>query len=194
MRLRAGVFIAVACGGERGQEPPVAGGDRVTLSLAVVDSVGYRTALYAIEEGIVTSDSIDVAITYLSPSALAESARSKQYDIVDVPAIAVPPGPAGDFAFGVTAPDKGRPPRCVIERRAGSSRLTAGNVSVAGCSEPAGYTLEIAMPWRDLGVPPPRHNTVMGFTLLVNDSDGAGRKWARWKPGSSMGKGPHQPI
>lgn len=91
----------MSCGGESRQEPPVADGDRVTLSLAVVDSVGYRTALHAIDQGIVTSDSIDVTITYLSPSAMAETARSKQYDVVDVPTIAVPLGAAEDFEFVV---------------------------------------------------------------------------------------------
>jgi len=64
-------------------------GERVTVSLAVLDHPGRRAALYAIEQGIVTSDSVDLDISYLSQSALMEAASAGQFDVVETSPTAV---------------------------------------------------------------------------------------------------------
>ncbi len=65
-------------------------GGRVTVTLALLDEPIRRAALYAIEEGLVTSTSIDLNITYLPPSAIAEAATTKQYDVVEALPLIVP--------------------------------------------------------------------------------------------------------
>ncbi len=73
-------------------DPPLtiaAEGDRVTVSLAVLDHPGRRAALFAIEQGIVTSDSVDLDVSYLSQSALTEAASAGQFDVVETSPIAV---------------------------------------------------------------------------------------------------------
>jgi len=93
-------LLATAC--EGGEEPAsITSGDRLTISLALFDNVGHRAALYAIEQGIVTSPTVDLVVTYLSPSVIEEAARSKQYDVVETTPLAVPAGTAEDFPFVV---------------------------------------------------------------------------------------------
>ena len=93
-------LLVAACGG--GEEPSAATeGDRVTISLAVLDDVGRRASLYAIEQRIVTSASVDVVITYLPPSAIDESARSKEFDVIETAPLAIPQAIVEDFDFVV---------------------------------------------------------------------------------------------
>ncbi len=96
----------------------------------------------------------------------------------------------GDFAFGLELGEGDTPARVVLDRRPDAVRLDPGDVSVRARSQTGGYTVEVALPWAALGCAVPRHGTVMGFTILVNDSDGAGRKWAEWTPGIALGKSP----
>lgn len=56
---------------------------RQTVSLAVLDDAGRRAALYAIEQGIVTSNLVDLDITYLSSSLLGQALAAREYDIVE---------------------------------------------------------------------------------------------------------------
>lgn len=96
--LAALALLAAACGGS--EEPSAATeGDRVTISLAVLDDVGRKASLYAIEQRIVTSASVDVVITYLPPSAIDESARSKEFDVIETAPLAVPLAILEDFDF-----------------------------------------------------------------------------------------------
>lgn len=75
---------------EDGPPPTIAPeGERATVSLAVLDHPGRRAALYAIEQGIVTSDSVDLDISYLSQSALMEAASAGQFDVVETSPTAV---------------------------------------------------------------------------------------------------------
>jgi hypothetical protein len=69
-----------------------ASGDRVTVSLAVLESPERRAALYAIEQGFVTSDSVDLALTYVRESALMETPAARQYDVVEATPLIVPLG------------------------------------------------------------------------------------------------------
>ncbi len=74
-------------------------GNRLTVSLALLDDPSRRAALYAIEQGIVASSNIDVNITYLAPSALAEAATTKQYDVIEGLPLIVPTSARQDLGF-----------------------------------------------------------------------------------------------
>lgn len=63
--------------------PNAQAGGRVTMSLALLDDPARRAALYAIEQGMVTSSKIDISITYVSARALGEAATTKLYDVVE---------------------------------------------------------------------------------------------------------------
>ena len=91
------VVLTASCSGDEG--PAINEGDRVTISLAILDDVGHRAALYALDQRLTTSTTVDLVVTYLPASALDEAARSKQYDVVESTAIAVPAGAADDFSF-----------------------------------------------------------------------------------------------
>jgi ABC-type nitrate/sulfonate/bicarbonate transport system substrate-binding protein len=62
---------------------------RATISLALLDDPTRRVGLYAIEQGIAASDTIDVNVSYLSARALAEAASTRQYDVVEVSPLVV---------------------------------------------------------------------------------------------------------
>lgn len=79
-----------ACGGD--DEEPAGGGgsntgqeaaaeDCGTMSLLVVDDDSHRSGLWAIENGEVTSDSVELEITYGQIPALIQATGSGQYDI-----------------------------------------------------------------------------------------------------------------
>ena len=93
-------LLLAACGGET-RPPDVTNGDRITVSIAVRDDANRLAALYAIEQGIVTSDTIDVDVTYLTQSAIAEVALARQYDVIEVTSLAVPLAAVQDFDFVV---------------------------------------------------------------------------------------------
>ncbi len=82
-------LFATACGG--GEEPPAGSeGDRITITIAVADDVNRRAALYAIEQGIAGSETVDLYITYLPSSAISDAASSKQFDVIEVSPLEVP--------------------------------------------------------------------------------------------------------
>ena len=64
-------------------------GDRTTISIALLDHPSRRAALYAIEQGILTSDTVDLDITYLPQSALGEAAAAGLYDVIETSPLAV---------------------------------------------------------------------------------------------------------
>lgn len=64
-------------------------GGRVTITLALLDDGARRSALYAIEQGIVTSDAVDLAVSYLTPSALIDATAAGQYDIIEASPLAL---------------------------------------------------------------------------------------------------------
>ena len=94
-------LLLAACGGDT-RPPNVTDGDRITVSIALRDDANRLAALFAIEQGIVTSDTIDVDVTYLTQSAIAEVALARQYDVIEVTPLAVPQAAATrDFDFAV---------------------------------------------------------------------------------------------
>ena len=94
------LLVAVACGGSPEPAPSVAG-DRVTISIGVRDDPGHRAALYALDERIVISSTIDLVISYLPPSEIEAAGRSSRFDVVEVGALEVPLGMADDFELVV---------------------------------------------------------------------------------------------
>lgn len=89
-------LASLACG-DGGDAPQaevaqIASGDRVTISIALHDGVGQRAAMYAIEQALVTSDTVDVVPTYLTATELDQAVESRQYDVVEAPVLAVPVG------------------------------------------------------------------------------------------------------
>ena len=76
---------------------PLVNGDRTTVSIALLDHPGRRAALYAIEQGILTSDTVDLDITYLPQSAIIEAAAAGQYDVIETSPLAVALGAERDL-------------------------------------------------------------------------------------------------
>jgi len=76
-------------------------GDRVTVSVALLDDASRHAALYAIEQGLVSSPDIDVDITYLSASALAGAATTKQYDVIEALPLVLPASARQDVGLVV---------------------------------------------------------------------------------------------
>jgi hypothetical protein len=66
------------------------GRERTTISIAVLDDATRRGALYAIEQGLVRSQHVDLDITYLSMSGLSEAAGAREYDVVEASPMLVP--------------------------------------------------------------------------------------------------------
>ncbi len=65
-------------------------GERMTISIAVLDDATRRGALYAIEQGIVRSGFIDLDTTYLPLSGLSQATGSREYDIIEASPLVVP--------------------------------------------------------------------------------------------------------
>ena len=74
-------------------------GDRTTLSIGVLDDPSRRAALYAVEQGIVSSDTVDLAVTFLPRSDLMDAVSARQFDVVEANPLAVPLGEARDLGF-----------------------------------------------------------------------------------------------
>ena len=86
---------------DAGEQSEATKGDRTTVSLALLDDARRRAVLYAIEQGIVTSDLVDLDLTYLPNSALTEAAPAKQYDVIEASPLVVPLGRMQDLDFVV---------------------------------------------------------------------------------------------
>jgi hypothetical protein len=69
--------------GPTGTATSPAQGARQTVSLAVLADPSRRAALYAIENGLATSNLVDLNITYLPQAELTEAASTRQYDVVE---------------------------------------------------------------------------------------------------------------
>ncbi|OGO50951.1 MAG: hypothetical protein A2148_02335 [Chloroflexi bacterium RBG_16_68_14] len=87
--------------GDEGAPSMAMKADRTTVSLALLDDPSRRAALYAVQQGIVTSDSVDVDLTYLPFSTLIEVAAARQYDVIEALPLVVPLGAARDLDFVV---------------------------------------------------------------------------------------------
>jgi hypothetical protein len=88
---------SVLIGGSAEANGDLARDGRVTLSMALQDTPMQRLAVFAIERGLVSSEEIDLDITFLPQSDLAQAAAARQYDIIEVSPVAVPTGEARDL-------------------------------------------------------------------------------------------------
>jgi ABC-type nitrate/sulfonate/bicarbonate transport system substrate-binding protein len=88
--LVCALALLSACKGDSQPAPARDGSARTTITLAFLDDPSRRAALYAIDNALVTSDSIDLVTTYVSQSALAEALGGRQYDVLETAAQAVP--------------------------------------------------------------------------------------------------------
>jgi hypothetical protein len=96
--LGAAAAACSAAGGGGGDVATPAGG-RVTVTIALVDDAARRAAAYAIEQGIEPSDTVDLAVSYLPPSALDAATSAGQYDIVEASPLALVAPGANDLGL-----------------------------------------------------------------------------------------------
>jgi len=94
-----------------------------------------------------------------------------------------------DLSLGIDL--GGQAPSVVVERTPDGRQVKPGDVALTVTPSAGGYTVELAVPWTALGRAPddPRP---LGFTVVANDDDGHGRKWAEWTPGIARSKSPAQ--
>ena len=78
-------------------------GDRTTISLGVLDDASRRAALYAVEQGIVGSETVDLNITYLSRSELADAVSARHFDVIEASPLAVPLGAERELEFVIVS-------------------------------------------------------------------------------------------
>lgn len=72
------------------------GQEKTTISLAYLDDPSRFAAVYAIREGIVTSDKVTIDFTFLPLASAIEAYQTKRYDILEASSLA----PAGSAARG----------------------------------------------------------------------------------------------
>lgn len=53
-----------------------------------------------------------------------------------------------------------------------------------------GYIVEAAVPWKRMGIKDISKHSGLGYSFLINDNDGDGRKWLEWASGIGMSKDP----
>ncbi len=83
------------------EEPDV--GDRTMISIGVLDDASRRVALYAIEQGIVSSETVDLSITYLARSELTDAVSARQFDVIEASPLAVPLGVERELEFVIVS-------------------------------------------------------------------------------------------
>lgn len=81
----------------------------------------------------------------------------------------------GDYEFGITLLNGNQP---VLYRFAPNARLSVGTIAVKRVGNRTLY--EAAIPWSQLAPLKPKPGAAFGFSLVVNDNDGAGRGYGVW--------------
>lgn len=64
--------------------------EKATINFAHLSNPGHEAALYAIEQGIVTSDKIDVKVTALDIAALQQAIVARTFDVVEAAPVGIP--------------------------------------------------------------------------------------------------------
>lgn len=84
--------------------PAAGGGEPVRLTLALLDDPSRDMYLYAIDEGIVTSDSIDLDVHMLPPAAIVEAFASREFDVVETAPQSIPHAVEGGMDLIIYSP------------------------------------------------------------------------------------------
>lgn len=66
-------------------------------------------------------------------------------------------------------------PELIVQKASGLLDVDAAQLTARTKTIPGGYGLELAIPWKELGITP-SENTMLGFDVCLSDSDGAARK------------------
>lgn len=142
--LLAVALAAAACSGN-GSQPTTAGNgdddsapapqqqERTTIKLALLDDASRRAFVYALQEGIVTSDTVDVEIDLLPIGAIIEAFGTRQFDIVESAPIAVPRAIAGGLELRLFAPG--------LINKSGTKLYVGASSPVEDASELRGKTI-----------------------------------------------------
>jgi NitT/TauT family transport system substrate-binding protein len=121
-----GLFSFIACA----EDAP---GPKTPLRVAYLDDPSRDTVLYAIREGIVTSDSIDVEFVLLPLPAIIQAAPAKEYDVIEAATVGVAKAAAGGFIFNILSPG--------LENFGGTLLFTASDSGIASPADLAGKTV-----------------------------------------------------
>lgn len=101
LTLLAGACAQAATPGPTAQptaEPPA------RLSLAVLEDPSRDVFLFALENDLVTSPTLEIEVTKLPLALIIEAARSQQFDLIEAATTAVPLAAAGGFKFLIFSP------------------------------------------------------------------------------------------
>lgn len=82
-RFASGIMLAICTAGS-------AAADQRTITFSHLANPSHEAALYAIKEGIVTSDTIRVEVTPLDISALQQAIAARTFDVVEGPPMSIP--------------------------------------------------------------------------------------------------------
>ncbi|OPZ19521.1 MAG: Beta-galactosidase BgaA [candidate division BRC1 bacterium ADurb.BinA364] len=93
-----------------------------------------------------------------------------------------------DFSLGVGW--NGNVTQIHIDNAPRDSALKPEDIRIASAIRKDGWLVEAAIPFQALGLESVKRGQRLGFTLVANDNDGGGRKWAEWAPGISKSKDP----
>lgn len=70
------------------------------------------------------------------------------------------------------------------------SNIQPNHVKSAVRATKKGYIVECAVPWKHIGIGDIAKRSTIGYSFLINDNDGKGRKWLEWASGIGMSKDP----
>lgn len=93
-----------------------------------------------------------------------------------------------DYEVGVGLAQNGT--RAFIDFKPAGSNLQPKHIKSAVKKTEKGYSVEVAVPWKNLGISDISKRPTIGYSFLINDNDGEGRKWLEWGSGIGMTKDP----
>lgn len=129
--LLAAALLLAACGGTA----PGAGAGKTTVTLAVLDDAAREAVLWALRNGRVTSDTIEVEIDLLPYAAIIEAFGSQSYDVVEASPVAVPRALQGGLELLVYSPG--------LVNRAGTSLYVGAGSDLNDPRDLGGHTIGV---------------------------------------------------
>jgi len=126
--LAAVVVFLAGCGGTDRGAGTAPGAGKTTVKLAVLDDAAREAVLWAVQNGEVVSDTIEVEIDMLPYAAVIEPLGSQAYDVVGASPVAVPRPPQRDLELLVYSPRLVNPSGTARSTRAGSDLRDPGDL------------------------------------------------------------------